>query len=64
MKSIKKISLIIIGIALSLILLEISLQTISYTYKFIKNYQINKQLKNRNTITILCLGESTTNNKN
>ena len=62
MKSIKKISLIIIGIALSLILLEISLQTISYTYKFIKNYQINKQLKNRNTITILCLGESTTDN--
>lgn len=63
MKIIKKITLIFIGILLSLIFLEIGLQTVSYVNKLIKNHNINKQLKNKNTITILCLGESTTDNQ-
>ncbi len=62
MKIIKKITLIFIGILLSLIFLEIGLQTVSYTNKFIKNYKTNKQLKNQDSLTILCLGESTTDN--
>ena len=63
MKILKKILLIIIGIFLSLIILEIGLQTVSYTNILIKNYKINKQLKDKNTITILCIGESTTDNQ-
>ena len=63
MKIFKKILLIIIGIFLSLIILEIGLQTVSYTNILIKNYKINKQLKDKNTITILCIGESTTDNQ-
>jgi len=60
MKIIKKISLIFIGILLSLVFLEIGLQTVSFAITTIKNYKINKQLKNKDAITILCLGESTT----
>lgn len=60
MKILKKISLIIVGIILSLVILEIGLQTVYYSNKLIKNYKINKQLKDKDTITILCLGESTT----
>ena len=60
METLKKISLIIIGILLSLVFLEIGLQTVSYANKIVKNHNIKKQLKNKNTITILCLGESTT----
>ena len=60
MKIIKKILLIFIGIILSLLVLEIGLQTVSYVNKAIKDNKINKQLKNKDTIKILCLGESTT----
>ncbi len=59
MKIIKKISLIIIGIILSLIILEIGLQLSGVTLTAIKKYG-NKKTKDSNTITILCLGESTT----
>ena len=59
MKILKKISLIIIGIILSLILLEIGLQLAGFTLTAIKKYG-NKIAKDPNTITILCLGESTT----
>ncbi len=59
MKIIKKISLIIIGIILSLIILEIGLQLSGFTLTAIKKYG-NKKTKDSNTITILCLGESTT----
>lgn len=62
----KKISLIILGILLSLIILESGLQISSLTIKTIKtikSYKINKQLKNKDIITILCLGESTTDNQ-
>ena len=60
MKIIKKISLIFIGTLLSLVFLEIGLQTVSFAITTIKNYKINKLLKNKDAITILCLGESTT----
>lgn len=60
MRILKKISLMIIGMFLSLIILEFGLQTTSCAIKTIKNYKINKQLKNNYNLTILCLGESTT----
>jgi len=59
MKIVKKISLIIIGIILSLIILETGLQLAGFTLTAIKKYK-NKITKDPNTITILCLGESTT----
>lgn len=59
MKIIKKIALIIIGILLSLIILEACLQIAGFTLTAIKKYK-NKITKDPNTITILCLGESTT----
>ncbi len=62
MKTIKRISLIIIGILLSLIVLEIGLQIVGFTITTIKKYK-NKITKDYNTITILCLGESTTDNQ-
>jgi lysophospholipase L1-like esterase len=62
MTLLKKISLIIIGIIFSLIVLEIGLQTAGFTLTAIKKYK-NKTIKDPNTITILCLGESTTDGK-
>ena len=59
MKIIKKILLVILGILLSLIILEIGLQIAGFTATTIKKYK-NKVTKDSNTITILCLGESTT----
>ena len=59
MEIIKKISLIITGIILSLIILEICLQLAGFTVIAMKKYK-NKIAKDPNTITILCLGESTT----
>ncbi len=59
MKIVKKISLIIIGVILSLILLEIGLQLAGFTLITIKKYR-NKTAKDPNIITVLCLGESTT----
>ena len=59
MKIIKKISLVFIGIILSLILLEAGLQIAGFTLTAIKKYK-NKITKDPNTVTILCLGESTT----
>jgi hypothetical protein len=60
MKIIKKILLVFLGIIIALCILEISLQTIALSIKIIKNYEINKELKKKSEITILCLGESTT----
>lgn len=56
----KKILLVFLGIIIALCVLEISLQTASLTIKIIKNHEINKDLKKKSEITILCLGESTT----
>lgn len=58
-ENIKKILLVVLGIILSLVVLEIGLQITSFTLSTIKKYR-NKITKNQNTITILCLGESTT----
>jgi len=59
MNSIKKILLIFIGLLISLIILEMFLQITGFALTTIKEYK-NKKLKDPNTITILCLGESTT----
>ena len=59
MKIIRKISLVIIGIILSLVILEACLQIAGFTLTAIKKYK-NKTIKDPNTVTILCLGESTT----
>jgi len=55
----KKISLVFAGILISLVILEILLQISGLTLTTIKKYQ-NKNLNDPNAITILCLGESTT----
>jgi lysophospholipase L1-like esterase len=55
----KKISLVFAGILISLVILEILLQISGLTLTTIKKYQ-NKKLKDPDAITILCLGESTT----
>ena len=62
MKIIKKISLILIGFLLSFVILEISLQLAGFTVITINKYR-NKLTKDPNTITILCLGESTTDDQ-
>ncbi|MBR3627986.1 MAG: SGNH/GDSL hydrolase family protein [Elusimicrobia bacterium] len=59
MKILKFFSLTIIGILLSLLILEISLQITGFTLTTIKKFR-NKIINDPNTITILCLGESTT----
>ena len=55
----KKILLVVLGIMLSLIVLEMGLQITSFTLSIIKEYK-KEIIKDTNTITILCLGESTT----
>lgn len=56
----KKILLIFCGLALSLLLLELVLQSTSLAIKLYKNHAINQKLKEKDSMTILCLGESTT----
>lgn len=59
----KKILLICLGLILSLFLLEIFLQSTSFTIKYIKDYKTSnkhKKIKTEDSITILCIGESTT----
>ena len=58
-ENIKKILLVILGIILSLVFLEIGLQITSFTLSIIKECK-KEIIKDTNTITILCLGESTT----
>lgn len=59
MNILKKISLIFVGILISLVILEIVLQIAGFTLATIKEFQ-NRKLKEPDAITILCLGESTT----
>lgn len=56
----KKLPLIILGVALSLIFLEFLLRFISFTISSYQCYQNEKELRNKSQYTILCLGESTT----
>lgn len=59
----KKIILICLGLILSLFLLEVFLQSTSFAIKYIKDYKTYnklKKIKSENTVTILCIGESTT----
>ncbi len=60
---IKRFLLIIIGIVLSLILLEFGLRLAGWTISSYQQYKNNKALKNKTQYTIMCLGESTTQNQ-
>ena len=57
---IKKLSLLIIGIILSLVILELSLRFAGFAMSSYQQYKNNKALKNKSQYTIMCLGESTT----
>ena len=57
---IKRFLLIIIGIILSLILLECGLRLAGWTISSFQQYKNNKALRNKSQYTIMCLGESTT----
>ena len=56
----KKLSLAIIGIILSLVLLECGLRLAGWTISSYQQYKNNKALRNKSQYTIMCLGESTT----
>lgn len=64
----KKIFLILFGILFALLIIEISLQIAGLTVKKISAYKHNHQIntdydesiKNKKTITVMCIGESTT----
>ena len=56
----KKILLVFIGIIFSFIILESSLQIASFYYVKTKKSDSDIMLKSKDTITVLCLGESTT----
>ncbi len=57
---IKRLVLIILGIVLSLILLECGLRFAGWTIFSYQQYKNNKALRNKSQYTIMCLGESTT----
>lgn len=57
---IKKGILVILGIILSLVLLECGLRLAGFTISTYQQYKNNKALKNKSQYTIMCLGESTT----
>ncbi|MCR4662811.1 MAG: hypothetical protein K5622_02845, partial [Endomicrobiaceae bacterium] len=57
---IKKLLLIIIGVILSLVILECGLRVAGWTISSYQQYKNNKALKNKSQYTIMCLGESTT----
>jgi len=59
----KKVLLIFLGLFLSLLLLEIFLQSASFINNYIQEYKTfsnYKKLKSKDCVTVLCLGESTT----
>ena len=60
---IKRFLLIIIGIILSLVLLECGLRVAGWAIFSYQQYKNNKALKNKSQYTIMCLGESTTAGK-
>ena len=57
---IKRFLLVIIGIFLSLILLECGLRLAGWTISSYQQYKNNKTLRSKSQYTIMCLGESTT----
>lgn len=59
---IKKFLLILIGIILSLIILELSINLVGKTIYFYQQYKSKNLLKNKSQYTIICIGESTTAN--
>lgn len=56
----KKILLVFLGLIVSLAVFELFLQSVSIGIKYYKNYSISRKLSEKDSITILCLGESTT----
>ena len=57
---IKRLLLILIGIFLSLVVLECGLRLAGWTISSYQQYKNNKALRNKAQYTIMCLGESTT----
>ena len=60
---IKRFSLVIIGIFLSLIIIECGLRLAGWTIVSYQQYKNKKAVKNKSQYTIMCLGESTTQNQ-
>jgi tetratricopeptide (TPR) repeat protein len=56
----KRFLLILLGILLSLVVLELSLRLAGFAVSSYQQYKNNKVLKNKSLYTIMCLGESTT----
>ena len=56
----KKILLIFCGLIIGLVFIELFLQSASVAVKLYKNHIIKQELNRKNSITILCIGESTT----
>ena len=57
---INRFLLVIIGIILSLVILEFGLRLAGWTISSYQQYKNNKALRNKSQYTIMCLGESTT----
>ena len=57
---IKRFSLVIIGIFLSLIIIECGLRLAGWTIVSYQQYKNKKAVKNKSQYTIMCIGESTT----
>ena len=56
----KKLFLVLLGIILSVLLLEAALQLTGIAMKFAKRAEVRRALAYKGEITILCIGESTT----
>ena len=56
----QKIGLIVLGIFLSLILLEGGMRLAGFTLSSIQEYKNKVSIKEKGTCVIMCLGESTT----
>ncbi len=57
---IKKFLLVILGIILSLVVLECGLRLTGWGISYYQQYRNNKALRSKSQYTIMCLGESTT----
>ncbi len=56
----KKTILVLTGLIFGLVFAELILQSASLFIKTVKSYEISKKLNDKNSISILCVGESTT----
>jgi len=56
----QKVILIVLGLLISLIILEVSLRCAGWTYVYFQEKRNQESIKNKGSYRILCLGESTT----